>query len=183
MQSASWREAVWRGEIITVVMAEIDHPEGMVRAWNGIGVLDYGGEEYSGVFPLGSVEPVSADTEIAVTEVTFVLSGVDPGLIEGLDEDVRGRSALLYEAALDRNYRVLERELVVDGVGDYQRFTVDPDRGEASIRFVANAGFHELTRRSAATVSTETQRRRDADDTGFDEVFKQPDIAPVWRAA
>ena len=39
------------------LLADIDHPDGMVHVWTGLGTLVYGGNTYLGVGILGRVTP------------------------------------------------------------------------------------------------------------------------------
>lgn len=183
MSGAIVREALRQGAVTIATMVDIDHPTGTKRFWSGLGTLDYGGEEYIGLGALGSVTPIEGDTEIKVAEVNFQLSGVDPDLIEGLTESVKGREAQVYDIWLDDDYRVIYRDLVLEARLDYQRYSVDPDSGTATISLMAVAGFFHLLNRSGAKVSPEEAKAIYPEETGFDEMHKQQDEQLIWRPA
>lgn len=180
--SAVRQEAFDQGAVTLVIMAEIDHPEGFGYFWSGLGDLDHDGNVYRGFGSLVSISAVQSSTDVEVVEVRFVLSGVDADLLAGLDDSVKGRSAHLYEALLDDNYRVIERTLLVESTLDYQVYAVGAD-GKATIALVAHAGMYQLLNRSGAKWSPQEARAIYPDETGFDEIHLQEDQPETWRAA
>lgn len=181
--SAIVRECLRRGAVAMALMVVIDHPTGIKRFWSGMGTIDYDGEEYYGLGTIGSVTPVESNTEIEVSEVRFSVSGVDPDMIEGLGESVKGREATVYEAWLDPEYRIVHRDLMLENRCDYQTYSVDPESGKASIQLVTHSGFFHLLNRSGAKVSPEEARAIYPAETGFDEMHKQQDEQLIWRPA
>lgn len=165
-----------------VAMIEIDHPDGMGRFWLHTGVLEFEGNNFYGVGDLGRIEKIVSSTEIEVTETRFVLSGVDPEIVAGLDDSVKGRTGNIYEAELDRNMRVRNRVLLAETELDYQIYAVQAD-GKAEIAIVAHGGLFFLLNRSAAKWSPEEMKARFPGETGFDEVHLQEDMQDDWRAA
>lgn len=180
--SARWQQAYDRGEVTEILMAEIDHPLGMGFFYNGEGVLDFADTRYYGWGRLVSIELPSSTGDIEIPEVRYILSGVDQDIVKKLKGSVKGRRALLYDALLDRHYRVVERNLLSESQLDYQRFRIDHDSGTATITIVANGGFYRLRNRSAAKLSPEQQKIRYPLDTGFDEMHLQGN-ALTWRMA
>lgn len=171
-----------RGEVKFVVMIEIDHPQGTGRFVTGLGVIEYGGENYYGFGTLGSISQVVSSTETEIVEVSFNVSGVDPDFIAGLDESVKGRMGYVYEAFLDRHGRVIDRELLMEATLDYQVDSVD-ENGKSAISIKAHGGLFFLRKRSAAKCSPEEARALDDDETGFDRIHIQEDVVAVWRVA
>ena len=180
--SAIFRQQLAKGEVLDAVLIEIDHPAGYAYFWNGIGALDYGGNTYRGVGGIGQVSALQSSVDVEIIEVHYTLSGVDPDLLDGLDDSVKSRHAYIYEALVDEQNRVIERELAVDSLCDYQVYKVD-ESGKATIDLVANAGLFFLRRRSAAKWSPEQAKAIYADETGFDEVHLQEDLQDQWKAA
>lgn len=180
--SAIFRRQLAMGTVFDAAMIEIDHPAGYAYFWNGIGTLDFGGKAYRGVGGIGQVSAIPSSIDVEIIEVHFTLSGVDPDLLDGLDDSVKGRHAYVYAAMLDERYRVIERDLVIDARCDYQVYKVDAS-GKASIDLVANAGLFFLRRKSAAKWSPEQAKDSYPDETGFDEVYRQEDLQDQWRAS
>lgn len=181
--SAVFANMLRRGEVNAVVMVEIDHPSRYIYAWSGLGDLDYGGHVYEGLGLVGAVAPIRSSTEIEVSEVTFQLSGADADIIKSLSDSVKGRFAYVYEAFLDLNFRVVERELLLTCRLDHQTYRVDPDSGRADVSLVGHAGFFHLLKRSGAKMSPEEAKALDSDETGYDEMHLQQDMQLTWRPA
>lgn len=180
--SAAVARAYRRGALATVVMVEVDHPQGFGRFWSGVGTLEHGGETYTGFGTLVSIDAAVSSTEIEIVEVAMVLSGVDPDLVAGLDDSVKGRFAEIYEAILDDEYRVIERELMTRAKLDYQVFRIGAD-GKATIALKAHAGVFWLANRSAAKWGPEEARALHPQETGFDEIHLMEDRQDIWRPA
>lgn len=182
MNSARWQAAYDRGDISETVMAEFDHPIGMGYFFDGAGDLDFEGRVYHGWGALVSIELPPSTGDIEIPEVRYILSGVDQAIVERLEGSIKGRKAHLYEALLDRHYRVIERELLSEAQLDTQRFRATKD-GKVTITLTANGGFYRLRNRSAAKWSPEQQKVRFPDDSGFDEMHKQEDLVLQWSAS
>ena len=56
-----------------VLLVKIEHPDGDVYLWDGLGKLDYDGQTWKGVGRLGSVQMAPSDTEVQVTDVVFTM--------------------------------------------------------------------------------------------------------------
>lgn len=173
--------AFWRGEVNQIFMIEADFAAGMARFWNGVGALDYGGNVYQGAGELISVEGLRTGTEIEVAEIRFRLNGVDSDILGGvLDASIKGRFAEVYEAFLDAEFRVIERELMTRCRLDTSSYTIGDD-GKVSVEIVTHAGMYQLLNRSAAKCSPEEAKALFPAETGFDEVHLQEDIASQWK--
>jgi hypothetical protein len=179
--SASVEECFVRGDVKHAIMVEIDHPQGMAYLWSGLGVLEYGGNNYYGFGLLGSISEVASSTEIEIVETSFNISGVQEDFVAGLDDSVKGRIARVYEVFLDDHYRVLDRDLLVEAELDYQVQSTGAD-GKSAISLKAHAGLFFLRKRSAAKCSPEEARALDPDETGFDRIHLQEDVSAVWHA-
>lgn len=85
------------GVVYPVLFAHLDWPDAPVRAHTGTGVITWGGHEWAGVGPLGSVDvPPEASGSVATAEAIVALTGV-PADLDGLADDlIRGRAVDLY---------------------------------------------------------------------------------------
>jgi len=168
-----------KGAVRVVGMAEIDHPTRFIRAWNGVGMLDYEGEEYYGFALLGSVTPVRSTDSIEVVEVRFGLSGVDRELLGDLHASVKGRYADFYEAYLDEHYRVAYRKRLIRALLDRPEYSVS-DNGKVDYAVIGHAGMYQLLNASSAKVSPEEAKAIYPDETGYDEIHLQQDLQLPW---
>lgn len=184
MYSAPVQAAHRQAAFTSITMAEIDHPTGMGYFWSGLGDFDFGGNTYHGWGELVSVDVSVTTTEIEIVEYSFSLSGVDEDLLAGLDDSVKGRFADIYEAILDDEFRVIERELLTRCKLDFQVYSVAADaKAKATLVVKAHAGLFWLQNRSSAKWSPEEARVAYPDETGFDEMHKVEDQRDTWRPA
>lgn len=180
--SARWLEAYDRGEVVEALMAEIDDPLGMGYFFDGTGDLDYNGNVYHGWGTLVAIELPPSTGEIEVPDVVFVLSGVDQDVVDKLSGSIKGRKARLYEALLDRHYRVVERELLSEAQLNYRTFKAGDD-GKCTVTVTASGGFFTLRNRSAAKLSPAQAKAKHPDETGYNEIHLQEDLTLSWRPA
>jgi hypothetical protein len=166
-------QALREGNSSEVLLVKIEHPDGDVYLWDGLGVLDYDGHEWQGVSRLGAVQIAPSDTEVQVTDITFTLSGIDEEFVSYLDQTVKGLTAYVWKAFLGPDYRVRFTELLAECALDQPTFLPEPN-GKQTMRIVCNGGFYFLENQSHAYWSTEDQRNYltslglDPDsDTGF----------------
>ena len=176
------------GNSSEVLLVKIEHPEGDVYLWDGLGILDYDGQEWQGVSRLGAVQIAPSDTEVQVTDVTFTLSGVDEKYISYLDQTVKGNRAWVWKAFLGPDYGVRFVELLGDCELDQPTFAIEPN-GQATMRIASNGGFYFLERQSSAVWDVEEQRNylisigiNPDTDTGFDLMSELKNTQINWEA-
>lgn len=165
-----------------VVLVKVDHPDGLVRVWSGLGLIEIdagdgdGEQVWTGMGVLGSVQVGEQSTENDIAEVRLTLSGVEPDLLSGLSASVSGRVATIWVAHL--RFSDMRAELVrfvEDCVLEHQEFS--DDGASATITLVGRGGLRWLATRFIARWSAEDQiaflsaRGVDpATDTGFDYI-------------
>lgn len=162
------------------LLAEIDHPDGLVRYWTGLGILEYNGDEFTGIGKLGNITPVNYSSDISIQELSFIVTGVPPDVGTWISAEIRNRSALAWLAALDGSGRVIADPLrIVDAVLDYQTLQVD-DNGTGTLTLKGRSGFYTLERALDEVYSSEDQRRRYPNDSGCDMIsdLQQQDV--IW---
>lgn len=85
----------------------VDLPD-PVRAWSGIGDLNFNGHTWAGVGAFGSFGTVSENADGTASEMTFILSGVDPTFYRYLVEiPYRGALTEFTIGALDETFTSL----------------------------------------------------------------------------
>ncbi len=180
-------QIVRSGDVTDVVLVKIEHPDGDVYLWDGIGDLDHDGSVWKGVGRLGSVQIAPSNTKVQVTDVTFMLSGVDAEYLSYLDQTVKGLRAWVWKAFLSHDYKVLFQELVSESELDQPSFSVEPN-GQANMRIASNGGFYFLEPQSSAYSDVEEQRNfltslgEDPDsDTGFDLMSELKNTQINWE--
>lgn len=103
------------------VLAYVDHPDGEVWMWSGVGTLTHKRRDYVGVGHLGNVSNIGGAKKLAVRQIIFKLSGIPTEATRWLNSRVRGRAAKAWIAGMRPDGQVNgEAWLVVNGQADYQ---------------------------------------------------------------
>ncbi len=163
------------------LFAEIDHPDGVVHLWNGVGDVEWNGDTYSGKGALGWLSAQQQSTDLHIQDRVMTIRGVDPAELAFLTGNVRGRDALFWLGCLDRWGRVVPDPFVIDEiVMDSQTFPVS-DRGEASIQIRGFSGLWTLERAQNIAWSTEEAKLTYPDETGFDMIPTLVNVEVKWK--
>lgn len=150
------------------LLAAIGHPAGTARFWTGIGPLQWGGYSWTGSGALGSIAPIKHTSAIAIQEINFAMSGVDPQVVAGLSDSVRNLGGQVWLACMGSNHAVVpDPYQIVDAVLDYQSLSAAAD-GTVSISITARTGFYTLERAIDEAWTTEEQKLTYPTDSGFD---------------
>jgi len=182
MSNRTLQQILEAGNSPDVTLVKVEHPDGDVYLWDGLGSLDYdfgdgaGVVEVKGLGRLGSVQISASDTEVQVSDIVFRLSGVDAEHLAYLDATVKGNLAWVWKAFLGPDYRVRFLEQIVECELDQPSFAAEPG-GTVTVTIAANGGFYFLETQSRAVWDREEQRNYltslalDPDsDTGFDRM-------------
>ena len=167
----TWRmaEAIRAGRPL-IMMAEIDHPDGLARFWTGIGTLDYNGYQWTGAGALGEVGPITYTIDLTVQDVVFSVKGLSPTDVDRLSSSIRGYYGTVWRACLDEFGQVIADPFRISKViFDTQTHTVGED-GKASISIVGHTAFFNLARRVDQVWSPQSQKRLFPTDTGMDSI-------------
>ena len=180
-------QLVKAGNSSEVLLVKIEHPDGDVYLWDGLGILDHDGQQWQGLGRLGSVQIAPSDTEVQVNDIVFTLSGVDDEHVSYLDQTVKGCRAWVWKGFLGPDFRVRFTELICECQLDQPTFVIEPN-GQATMRITAIGGFYFLERQSSAVWDVEEQRNfllslgLDPDsDTGFDRMSELKNTQINWE--
>lgn len=173
--------------VTDVVLVKMQHPDGDVCLWDGVGQLDHDGQEWLGLGKLGAVSIGQSDVEVKIDDVVFTLSGIDEDYVGYLDQTVKGCKAWVWKAFIGPDYKVRFQELLSECELDQPSFSIEPT-GQATMSVVANGGFYFLEVQSKAVWDTEEQRNylvslgEDPDsDTGFDMMSELKNLTLAWE--
>lgn len=162
------------------VMVDIDHPDGMVYVWGGIGGLDYNGVTYKGLGTLGNITTAPRTSEIRVDNVILSLAGIeDPLLLNHITYEIRDRTATTYLAVLDDWSQVLGRIVIDHILLDYMIDVLD-ESGTVRLELHGEAGFWQLTIPSRRAWSPNDQKILYPADTGLDYVPLMENKETKW---
>jgi len=162
------------------VMVDIDHPDGMVHVWSGIGSLDYEGVTYKGLGILGTITTAPRTTELRVDNVVLSLTGIDDPLqLNGISYEIRDRQAATWLVALDEWTKPIGRVLIDNIILDYMIDVVD-ESGTARLELHGEAGFWQLTTPTRRAWSPTDQQLSYPGDTGLQYVPLMENKETKW---
>lgn len=183
-----------------VVLAAIDHPipavidiwpDGVIRLWDGVGVLSYDGKDWRGLGPFGRVMGIGGSKRLLLRSVTFQLSGIPAEHAIYLDPLLRNRRAQAWVAGLDeRGVKVNgEPYQEVDGLVDYQTHTSDENNVQ-TIELIIGEPVYSIERAQNLSYTPEwanaylarwrERNRGGARITGYDRMAELADATRSW---
>lgn len=153
------------------LLAYVDHPDGEVRMWSGIGTKRFRGNTYEGVGRLGGIAPIGGSRTLGVRTISFILSGVPQSATEWLNKDVRGRAARAWIAGLRPDGRINgDPWLVAEGACDYMELEPDASRN-VTIKLMVTEPIWSVERAQKLAFTPQWARKTFGDDiTGFDDI-------------
>ena len=157
------------------VLCEVDHPDGPVYLWSGVGKLAWDGHVWIGAGVLGAITTAARTTELRIDDVRLSLSAVDTHALSEVSMDIRNRQARTWLAAIGPDYRVIGTPLPLDEILlDYATESI-AENGLATLTLVGQAGFWTLERATEEAWSREdaifqwgTDTSGEPIETGFD---------------
>lgn len=113
-----------------IVLHEVDHPDGYVRAWSGTGVLTYAGESWYGLGDLVSITNLTFSRATKTRNPVLTLAGVKSDQLQFINSKVRGRVARVSLAALHPDTRRVNGDIYYLCIAtcDYQDHKIGRDR-------------------------------------------------------
>lgn len=153
-----------------VLLAEIEHPDGVGRFWTGVGPLTWAGERWTGSGILGSITPITQTSVLQIQEMNFNLAGVDSSVAAQLNDNVRNLAGRVWLACLGQgNVVVPDPYQIVDAELDYQSLSASDD-GAVTVSITARTGFYTLERAIDEAWTTEEQKLSYPTDCGLDMI-------------
>lgn len=184
----------------TQTLAAIDHPidavldiwsDGVIRLWDGVGVLRYNGKDWSGIGPFGRVVGIGGSKRLLLRSVTFEMVGIPAEHQVYLDPGLRNRPAQAWIAGMDeRGVRVNgEPYQEVDGLVDYQTHTSD-ETGVQTIAIQIAEPVYSIERAQNLSYTSEwanaylkkwrDRNRGGAEITGYSRIPELADATRSW---
>ncbi|WP_353475511.1 hypothetical protein PVT71_18265 [Salipiger sp. H15] len=153
-----------------VVLVYLDWPDAPVYAHSNLGLISYGGQSWRGVGDFGKIGLPDEAMGLASSDATVGLMGLGDKLNDYLDDDIRGRDAIIYFGAVterDGNTLVGAPIPIFVGTMDAKKDTLKRESDNITVRGVSISITPGPSQRSAAGVyhSDEDQKRRFPGDT------------------
>lgn len=149
------------------LFGQIDHPDGMVYLWTGIGSIEWDGNTYTGKGRLATIGQINKTQELTLDQRVMRLAAVNPDDLALLTAAIRNRTATIYLGAVEDGAVVADPYLLDEITMDSQSFPVD-ESGVASIQLTGFAGIWTLERALSIAWSSEEAKKEYPDETGFD---------------
>ena len=162
------------------LMADIDHPDGRLRVWTGIGTLSYGGHEWTGLGGLATVKGVQSSSDPQIVDHTYVITNVGPDAEAFINAKVRGRRATTWLVFLDEANAVIPDPLqIAASTLDVTTYAVD-ESGKATLSLIGQSDLWQLEQPLNVSLTNTEQRKRYPEDSGFSEVVIIPNQTLKW---
>lgn len=166
--NATLVEKIRAGLVARHVFVRLDHSQGELFLWDGIGEFVFGGNTYRGVGGLGQIGGVSDSLDVQNHEVLCTLNGVSlPALLE-TDTSIENRAAQIAVLWIEENGTVIASETVFVGTGDVLRLKMDTENKQLTAKL--KAPLAEWRAPPLAFYTDAEQQRRYPGDTGFSTV-------------
>lgn len=165
------------------VLVEIDHPAGMVRAWSGVGSLDWNGNTFKGAGALGRIEGIGETAEIRTTETRYSLisPALDADAAAIVVQSPRGRLVRTWLALLDDDWQIIPDPVQIDESIVENIETKTGADGMQVLELPATSAMFSFRRPRLAALTPEAQKARFPGDTGFDLIATEvADAEILW---
>ena len=147
----------------------LNHIDGAVRVWDGIGDLVHAGNTYTGIGALGGIENLSDSRELQNHDVIVSLSRLPFSQLGPLNMAVRGRAATLYQVWIDDDTGlIVAAKTAFDGLAN--RAMIEPGETEHTIKVHLRGFMASWSAVPGAYYTPDDQESRYAGDTGFSQV-------------
>ena len=116
--SASNTTAAGKRQVRMFLAVSLDFSSGFVRAHDGVGTFNWGGNDYLGVGQLGAITLAEENIEVVARPLRLTLSGVDSSLVSvTMTEVYQNRTAILYLGFVDleTNALIATPEVIWEG--------------------------------------------------------------------
>ena len=160
---------------------EIDHSDGAVRFWTGVGTKQWNSVSWIGGGSLISFNGVKADGQIAVQDIQVTLSGLNPAGLDLKNINVRGVPAKLWMGLLRSNQSVIPDPILLRSMElDNLDYVID-DSGKAQITVTGQSYLWATSKPTRLAWTPEEHKRKYPNDTGFDLVHTFATTKTAWR--
>lgn len=144
---------------------KLEHSEGDIFVWDGIGEFDFGGDTYSGVGGFATLEGVSQSDDIQNHEIVATLNGVGLPTLSETSLDVRDEPVNIWAVWIDETGATVGSLLVFSGLGN--TLLVEPTGDEIRLKLKARGAMADWRASPRAYYTDAEQQRRFPGDTGF----------------
>ena len=124
--------AIRGSSVRAALLVEMRFRSQTMRVWNGAGIADIAGAEWSGIGHLGSIDGLQQTRGTASAKVTLRLSGISAevvALANNSTEDVEGRPCVIWQQLLTEDWQPLGTRILLFW-GTMQRLGISREAAE-----------------------------------------------------
>jgi hypothetical protein len=176
--SPAFKNAIKNG-CAMAVLVEVEHPDGTGYFWDGVGLLEFEGNEYKGAGMVGGISQTRKSAELRIEEVTLWVNALDTEEVESLQDNVKNRLCTIRLAVLNKSRRVVDSFIADEILLDYQQDFIDASGG-ARLELRGQSGFWVLERSTDAAYSQEELVRDYPDETGLSMIPSLKNKDTAW---
>lgn len=150
------------------------------RLWDDVGPVTVESKTFDGSGTLGRIESIAATSDLSVTPMIAVLSGISPEATAlARNSQIAQRPTRVWIGIYNTTTRAIVGSLIkmFEGVADDAEIKTPESGGVGSIVLTCESIGRELTIRSTDTRSHESQKKRSATDT----FLKYVEGVPEWH--
>lgn len=177
--SATNKNASLEDAVSCALFVDMAWPDGNVRLHNGVGTITFGGNSYTGVGDLGTVEAVEETIDLQSRDINLILSGINDDVITDVLEDAYwGKDVDIYLGFFNRN-----GELLADPDNIFSGFMdkVDLVSGaEEIVKLTCTSRAEILSRRNGARFTDEEQQANYTGDVFFEYLAQMQEKTVIW---
>lgn len=163
-------------------MYEGEFISGAIRAWTGIGALNWNGQVWEGFGTLLGISDIAEDNEISAKGITITLSGIPSESISlALQDSRQGSDGSVYIGFMDNNQIVTDPVLVFQGRLDVVEINEGADTSSISMNYESR--LIDLQKPRSSRFTDEDQKRAFPGDLGCAFVISLQDKNIRWGGA
>lgn len=146
----------------------MEHDQGTVLAWDGVGNFVYNAETYSGVGGMASIGGVSRSRDLQTEEIVVTLSGVPYEALQVTNPDIRNKVATITAVWLAEDGSQVASLNLFTGLGNFLTSAF----GERTISLTAHlrGRMADWAKAPQSYYTSQEQDRLYPGDTGFDAI-------------
>lgn len=157
--------AMRNGQATRHVFVKLEHPDGDVLAWDGVGEYLFAGEVYSGVRGFAAVEGISDSRDLQTHAVTLRLMGVPPAHFRTSTANVRNEPVTIWAAWFGEDGVLLASLVLFKGKADFLR--TKPSAFGLELEVVVRGKLASWSQSPRAYYTDSEQQSRYPGDVGF----------------
>jgi hypothetical protein len=163
-----FKRAVRAGLVERHLFMQLDHSQGYIRYWTGIGPYTFQGNVYNGIGSILQLSGVSDSADVQNHDVSVSTNAIPLSAITNIDRSIRNKSFELFAVYIDATGNELYSVQLFSGLGN--RITIKPRDTEYTLAASINSRLASWGMVGETYYIPTDQERLYPGDTGFSQV-------------